>query len=290
MQLAVIDIGGTAIKYGLWNETSGVFQVESVATEAHQGAEHILARIVHCLQSLQPFDGIAVSTAGTVDAETGIILYATDAIPGYSGFEVKSYLEERFHLPVAVENDVHCAALSVREEIQDALIITLGTGIGGSLLQNGEVYKGSNSLAGAIGHMTLYPNGELCKCGRMGCYEQYASVSSLSRRIWEANGKPLPVPLFFEKMPTTKLFQEVFQNWIYDVATGLASAIHLLGVDKVYVGGGITAQQDVIFFPLQQALKERLLEPFQEKVRIERIEFGNDANLYGAAQHFINQN
>lgn len=292
MELAVIDIGGTAIKYGRWTE-HGVTAVQSVTTDAHEGAQRVVERVKACIESLVkalPVDGIAVSTAGTVDATTGKIRYATEAIPGYSDYPLKDVLYKHFRVPVSVENDVHCAALSVLPTLEfhdSALILTLGTGIGGSLVVGGELYKGQHALAGAIGHMVLYPQGELCSCGRRGCYEQYASVSALSRRIWEANGRPLPVPVFFDHLAENADFQAVFSRWIDDVATGLASAIHLLAPKVVYIGGGITAQQDVLFGPLESAVASKLLPSFTGSVAIRPIAFGNDANLDGAARHYL---
>lgn len=293
MELAVVDIGGTAIKYGHWTEEGGVTAVESVPTEAHEGAVKVVERVKVCIESLMKssrVDGIAVSTAGTVDAWTGTIRYATDAIPGYTGYPLQDVLADHFGIPVSVENDVHCAALSVLPTLRlhdSALILTLGTGIGGSLLLSSELYKGHDSLAGAIGHMVLYPNGEHCSCGRRGCYEQYASVSALSRRIREANGRPLPVPVFFDHLEENTQFQAVFSRWIEDVATGLVSAIHLVAPKTVYIGGGITAQGDTLFDPLRRKIDSLLLPSFQGSVTISPVAFGNDANLDGAARHYL---
>lgn len=158
-----MDIGGTSIKYGLINEAGEILVSKQRATEAYQGGSSILAKAVEIVEEYtkkQVIHGICISTAGMVDVEKGEIFYASDAIPGYTGAKFKTVLEERFHVPCEVENDSNCAGLAeyvsgAAKGCKNALILTIGTGIGGCAIINGSVYHGFSGSACEIGYMCM---------------------------------------------------------------------------------------------------------------------------------------
>lgn len=222
MEVLVIDIGGTNIKYALATRDGQLSFKGSMPTQAFKGAELLfekVGQIVLEIQQKRKIDGIAISTAGQVDAQSGVIVHATDAIPGYTGFLLKERLEKNFKLPVSVENDVHCAALGElwkgNVPTHDFLALTIGTGIGGAVVINGEIYHGATYSAGEIGHMTLIYNGLPCNCGHKGCYERYGSAQALDLMISEFIGD-ISTQTFLNKLkrgnPNTYMY--LINGWI----------------------------------------------------------------------------
>ena len=140
MKILVFDIGGTAIKHGCWID-GALVEVHETPTEAKKGGRHIVNTLIALIEAQSGYDAIGISTAGQVNADGGYIIYANENIPGYTGTQIKAELEERFHVPVAVENDVNAAALG--EAIYGAgldhpnfLCLTYGTGVGGAIVQD----------------------------------------------------------------------------------------------------------------------------------------------------------
>lgn len=159
--VAALDIGGTSIKSGLWDGTR-LLRTAEQDTNAKNGGAYVMERAIEILKSYQPFDAIGISTAGQVDSVRGCIRYANENIPGYTGMEVRRILEEEFHVPVAVENDVNAAAageaaFGAGKEEKDFLCITYGTGVGGAIVINGSVYTGSAFSAGEFGGILVHP-------------------------------------------------------------------------------------------------------------------------------------
>lgn len=154
-----IDIGGTAIKYGIICENAEIMMKETMKTEAEKGGSAILEKVFVIVEKLQgriqeKASGICISTAGMVNTEQGAIFYSAPLIPNYTGMQFKKLLEDKFKIPCEVENDVNCAGLAeyrsgAAKGSHVALILTIGTGIGGSIIMDGEVYHGfSNSACG----------------------------------------------------------------------------------------------------------------------------------------------
>ncbi len=297
MNIGAIDIGGTTIKTAIATEHGELRTLLSYPTEAMSGGDHVVSTVLSICKDMQlkeDIQGIAISTAGQVDAEQGTILFATDNIPGYTGMEVKKIVSSALQLPVAVENDVNCTALGEQWQgaargIDDFLTLALGTGIGGALFLNGELYRGATSSGGELGHMILYPKGKLCTCGQNGCYEQYASSAALVRKAEQQFGT-LSLPDFFVKVRQgDAAAADVFEEWIDDLTTGLGSLIQVLNPAAVVIGGGISAQGRFLKEAIRPALDSKLMPNHKEGLQILLAEKGNDANLLGAVRHFLNR-
>lgn len=184
MKILVFDIGGTAIKYGICQD-GHLMETSECPTEAYKGGPHILETICTLAEQSLPFDAIGISTAGQVNPEEGYIIYANSNIPDYTGTQFQKILQERFHVPVAVENDVNSAALG--EAIFGAgkgkdsfLCLTYGTGVGGAIIENKQVYHGSSFSAGEFGAIITHAEEKLAGTDPFdGCYERYASATAL---------------------------------------------------------------------------------------------------------------
>ena len=159
-----IDIGGTAIKYGIIGEDAKIMLKKSMPTAAGKGGPAILDKVIgivnEMLVSHSEIAGICISTAGMVDTETGSIFYSAPLIPNYAGTQFKKILEEKFQIPCEVENDVNCAGLAeykngAAKGSKVALVLTIGTGIGGCILLEGKVFHGFSNSACEVGYMHM---------------------------------------------------------------------------------------------------------------------------------------
>jgi glucokinase len=298
MLLAVFDIGGTSIKYGVLTGTGGILKHESIPTQAYLGGVSVIHKVISIVKEIEltkKLDGIAISSAGQIDSVGGKVLHATNNIPHYSGLNIKELVERETNLPVSIENDVNCAALGEfwkgsAQYTDNFLCITIGTGIGGALFLNGALYKGAGFAAGEIGHMTLYPDGRGCTCGNTGCFEQYASSLALEKQILKAFGEEIALRHFFDLVREGQ-DQSVlcFGSWLEDLSTGLSSVIHLLNPELIVIGGGVSAQGEFLLRKIEDAVSSKVMPTFRERVTFRMASNGNRANLLGAAKHFITE-
>jgi glucokinase len=179
MNVLAIDIGGTSIKICMTNKNGNISMYKEIDSEAMQGGPHLVDNLIQVIEeTYTEFEAIGISTASQVNSEEGTIIYANENFPNYKGMNLKSIFEDKFEIPVKVENDVNAAALGEKhfgagQEFNDFLCLTYGTGIGGAIVIDSTVYKGLNGSAGEFGHLMLHPGGEKCNCGCVGCYEMY---------------------------------------------------------------------------------------------------------------------
>ncbi|WP_077325201.1 ROK family protein [Virgibacillus siamensis] len=296
MQLAVFDIGGTSIKYGIVNEEGEFLHTDSFATEAHLGGESVIGKvadIANILKRQYTIDGISISSAGQIDSVSGTVVFATDNIPGLTSLPIAEMVSSHTGLPVKVENDVNCTALGEYWQgaavgTEDFLCVTIGTGIGGALFLDGKIYTGHNYSAGEIGHINLYPNGKSCTCGNNGCFERYASSSALEGLIGTRLGYQLELKKFFDLLLAgDEPCREIFERWIDDLTTGLQSLVHIFNPELIVIGGGISAQGQFLLRAINTALMKKLMPNHRKSLTVKLAENDNKANLLGAAKHFM---
>lgn len=286
MKIAVLDIGGTAIKSGIWDGQtfSSCGEDKTETTKGGEGVLQCMKDILHRLHA-EEADAIGISTAGDVNAETGTIHYANQNIPGYMGTEIAKNLEKEFGVPVAVENDVNAAALGeyvagAGRETSCFLCLTYGTGIGGGIVINGEVLEGKNWAAANFGGILIHP--EKRKPGRQlsGCYERYASTMALVRNAEKIDSQLNSGRRIFEAIDRLEV-KEIVDCWIDEITYGLISLIHIFDPDKIALGGGIMAQQ-YVYEEVKRKTIERVENNFKD-IQLVQTELGNQAGMMGAA-------
>lgn len=289
MNHLVVDIGGTAIKSALYTPSGELAEFRETPSDGREGAQALLSRLHDLIGSYaaQGFDRIGVSTAGQVDCVAGRIIFANDNIPGYTDTPLAEILTNDWQVPVDVENDVNAAALGEAffgsaHGISDFLCLTYGTGIGGAIVMNGQIYRGMSGLAGEFGHLVTHAQDGLpCTCGQYGCYEQYASAAALVRQAvginpaW-SNGRLLTAARDAAE-PGVEL---VLENWAREVACGLSSLIHSFNPSLIVLGGGILSDEDVFRRILSHTI-ERTMPSFAHGLQIRPAMLGNQAGLYG---------
>ena len=295
MILLAIDIGGTAVKLGLLRE-DGAILARTEASVCFDGYQTPILDTV--LQAAERFlkaqgaavAGIGVSATGQIDTALGAVAGTNGKIPRYEGSEIKKTLEKRFAVPVWALNDANAAVLGecflgAGKGYRDVLMVTLGTGVGGGLVLNRRVYGGARGFAGELGHFSLYQDGPRCACGKRGCYENYASTTALVRAAGVENGRAL-----FERVRAgDREMQAILDKWLDDVAAGLTGLIHIFNPEIVLVGGGVSAQEDLLIAPLRRKVLSGMMPRFAENLRVERASLGNDAGMIGALRFWLDQ-
>ena len=259
MKILTFDIGGTAIKIGVINENGNIIEKKELETRAKDGGEALLLRLFNEIEGYKNIDRIGISTAGQVDVKTGSVIFATENLPGWTGMKIKERIEKKFSIQTNVENDVNCAALGEAHfgtgiGYKDFLCLTYGTGIGGAIIQNGDVYHGSTCAAGEFGHMITHGDGIICNCGGRGCYEKYASTTALIKAIKDFNNKSSTSmqryidgrQIFERVLFGDKDYIKIVDSWINEILIGLTSIIHFYNPSLIILGGGIMQQDYII--------------------------------------------
>ena len=288
MKFLAIDIGGTAIKYGIADENIEISKAFEIPSNTKLGASHIIKEVFEIIESCKnDIAAVGISTAGQVDSDRGKLLYANDNFPDYTGTEFSKLIKEKFNIPAYIENDVNSAAtgeavFGAGKGCNDFICLTYGTGIGGAIWQNGKLYKGSNYSAAEFGSITTHANGRLCACGNKGCYEMYASTNALVSDVKAStgsllNGREIFSPEHFNN-PEIK---NIIDNWIDEIVIGLSSLIFVFNPSLIILGGGIM-NQNYIVEKIKDKIKERDIHSFKS-VEIKKAQLGNKAGIIGAA-------
>ncbi|WP_394789766.1 ROK family protein [Rhodoferax sp.] len=288
-KILTFDIGGTLVKLGVVDASGQVLATEQIDTDAHRGGAALLAELLDVARPLLAQHlpaGIAFSTLGIVDAATGNITGAADAIPGYLGQSPKRLFETAFGLPVLVENDVNCVAVAegwtgAASGIDNYIALTLGTGIGGGIVIGGQLYRGAHAAAGEWGYMIV--NGQL--------WEDVASLRGLATLAAQAiPGCCLDAEQVFAQYDQgDKDYLAVVQRWIQLLASGVVNLIYAFDPQRIIIGGGITGRGPVFLHELQQALDGLLHPDFRGRTEFRLAAAGNSAGMLGAARCWLQQ-
>ncbi len=298
-----VDVGGTKILSILASATE-ILDREQVASDA-DGPEilnQIEASIAALLErSSETPAAIGVGMAGFIGLD-GVARSAPNT-KGLVGVDVPGTLHAKFGIPVRVENDANCVAIATRDRVAhdtDVLVaVTLGTGIGGGVIIDGGLFRGTNGFAGEPGHMVIDPSGPLCPCGQRGCWERFASgtgLAWLARRAANAGSadslvahagsiediKGEDVSDLAAAGDTES--QTVFEEFAFYVATGVANLIVLLDPQMVVIGGGLASLGDQLLGPVQTALSDHFPSATRDRdTQIVMAPGGPDAGAWGAA-------
>ena len=288
-----IDIGGTAIKYGVADASGALHTRGSVPTEAKEyGGTGIVQKvfaIVREAQQTHGVKGVAISTAGMVDPKAGCIVHALEAaIPDYTGTDWKALMHDAFGLPASVENDVNCAALGelwqgAGRGCSSLFAMTVGTSIGGALIVDGRIVHGASGSAGEIAYMRV-PGGRLhdrCSATHL--------VSSVCRTKGLPSGSIDGRAVFDLLAKGDPAAAEEVTALVTALADAITNVVAVVNPECIVLGGGIMAQESALRPPLEAALRDRLPPRVYEVTKIAFAATGNDAGMLGALVHFLQE-
>ncbi|MGF7060899.1 ROK family protein [Brassicibacter mesophilus] len=292
--IACFDVGGTFVKYGLLKENGNIIFKSKFPSPTENCKKNIPFKIVEQIERMSnkySIDSVGISTTGKVDSKNGEIIFSSDNLPDYTGAKLSRDIEKLTGLDCSVENDVNAAALGeswkgAGKNVDTFVCITFGTGIGGAIIMDGELYKGIKNGAGEIGHMIINEGGERCSCGGSGCYERYASTAALVRQYeslaklprGSVNGK-----IIFDKVKNgDELALDIYNKFLSHIVTGLVNITHLLDPGLIVVGGGISEVGSPFFRRLNEMFAKKVMPSYGEHTEIVQADLGNDAGLVGA--------
>ncbi len=302
-----IDVGGTKIAGAVVDDRGKVVEhrrVESPATEV-KAIEGAIVDLVADLRSRHEFERVGLGAAGYVDASRARVIFAPNL--AWRDFDLRAEIERRVDLPVTIENDANAAAwgefsFGAGEDVDDLLMVTVGTGVGGGIVMAGALQRGGFGFAAEIGHLRVVPNGRECGCGNRGCFEQYASGSALLRAVREAvelgtpaaadllrraGGDPTAIsgPLVTtaaqdgDPFAVEKLAE--LGNWL---GQGVASLVTVLDPAVIVVGGGVSEAGDLLLEPMRASFFDHLpVRNHRPVAEIRLAQLGNRAGVIGAA-------
>ena len=298
MYYICIDIGGTSIKYGVLSEKGEIFIDGTVSTKVTEKENFILSDVKKLIRNIldeyrnYEIKGICVSTAGVVNPEKGEIAYAGPTIPKYTGTKIKEELEKEFSISCEVENDVNCAGLGeywkgAGKGSKSMVCLTIGTGIGGSVILDGKLLNGIGYTAGEIGYMDV--NGSYIQNIASSRY----LVEKVQKEKEEKEGITdaiTGVDIFELAKKGDEICIAGINEIISNLAVGVRNIIYLLNPEVIVIGGGITAQKEYLEEKIRKEVNDGMISDMFRKTRIELAQQRNQAGLLGALYNFLNKN
>lgn len=304
-----IDIGGTKIAAGLVDEDYQIIKKASIPTLHERPYMEIIEDMARMVEALvkdagvpkEDILGIGIGCAGTPDKENGTILFSNNL--GWYDVPLARELGQMLSLPVHLDNDANAAALGevlagAAKGARSAVMITLGTGVGGGIILDGKVYDGVNHAGAEVGHTVIVSGGEPCTCGRKGCYEAYASTTALIRMAERAarshpesqlaaslneNGSLNGLLIFGAVHAGDETAKKVLSEYLFYVSEGVINLVNIFQPEMIVIGGGISSQGELILGPVRRQLAQDVFCKAVSLPEVVCATLGNDAGIIGAA-------
>ncbi|EKN63976.1 glucokinase [Schinkia azotoformans MEV2011] len=308
--LVGVDVGGTNIKFAFLSDDGDIVYRWSIPTDVTNDGQNIIpdiaSSILHKLhennQTTNNVKGIGIGAPAFMNMETGFIFEAINL--GWKDIDIKSELERRLMLPVVIDNDANVAAIGEMWKgagigSKDLLCITIGTGIGGGIIINGEIVHGTNGMAGEIGHITVnLENGILCNCGKYGCLETKSSATGMVQQaIAEIDNHPESL-LFISYKQTGQLTAKmivqaalekdeyalkIVDTSCYYLGLAIANIANTINPSRIVIGGGVSKAGSLLLNSIQKYFNQFALPRVKMGADLAIATLGNDAGVIGAA-------
>jgi len=306
MKAVAVDLGGTNIKAAIVDKDKGIIEQTSLLTHANLGRDHLLDRIgstISDLASRHEVIGVGMGLPGMVNAEQTIVRNPPN-LPGWGEVHAAKEISDRTGLLCKIENDANIAALGslhfgAGKQFDNFIIITLGTGVGGGIILNRQLYKGSRGMAGELGHVILDYHGPLSNSVTRGTVEAYLGQRFLSRfatdLILQQTDNPLyekfhkdfdklePIDLTTAANDGNELAIEILRKSGERLGYAIINYTHMMDIRKYVLSGGVSRAGDWLFEPAREIIKKHMMLPFQEDLELVYEDLGNDSALLGAA-------
>lgn len=307
-----VDLGGTSIKSGIVETSSGkVITRTMIPTQTHLGKEVIVTNIKKSINELTKFaekrgikiDSIGLGCPGTVNVQTGEIMGMIPNLPQLKNVNMKKELKREFDAPIYIDNDANLMGLAehkfgAAKGYKNCLFLTIGTGIGGGIILDGKIFRGSKYAGAEFGHTSIKYDGRKCRCGNIGCVEAYAAAPAIGERTksflrkgkksvlynWlKGDLKKLSNKLIFEAFKKRdRLATQVVEEVSVYLGTAIASAVNLLNPEVIVIGGGV-GEAGRKFIKMIDSQVRQKVNPSAADFRMKQARMGNDAGFIGAA-------
>ncbi|MBL7186568.1 MAG: ROK family glucokinase [Phycisphaerae bacterium] len=305
-----IDVGGTNVKIGLFNTELELIRKTSITTEAEMGPEIVIDKMAKTAEdllaeaglSLQDIVAVGIGTPGPARYSEGVIIRSTN-MPKFKNVPICKMLNERLGAPIVFDNDANVAcwgeyAVGAGKGVKDIVFFTLGTGIGGGIVSNGELVHGCDENGAELGHMIIHPDGRKCNCGQKGCVEAYASADSTARRATEAleggaesslkkvldeKGRITSKDVYKHLAAGDELAKEITDGTAKALAITCINMLHTTEPKRIVFAGGMIAAGDKLLNRIKHFFNEHIWTLKKETVEICFATLGEDAGIIGAA-------
>jgi glucokinase len=292
-----LDIGGTKLAAGVVDETGAVHSFVVRPSRTELGVDAVLTDLFALGREAidrsgvgwSELEGVGIGCGGPLDAERGVLI-APPHLPGWHDVPVSALAEREFDMPVTLENDATAAAEGERRwgagaGARNMVYLTLSTGVGGGVVIDGRLYRGSSGNGGELGHVTVDWHGRRCRgCGRLGCLEAYVSGTSIAERAQEAG---LALESAEEVSAAARAgdagARAVWDETVEALSCGLISIVNLFEPELVVVGGGVTRSGDFLIAPVRDAVRAQAMRPAGDAVDVVLSAFGDRVGVAGAA-------
>lgn len=308
-----VDVGGSNIACAVVNEECEIISRSKAKTHGKTGSidyTEVLDIIIRTVNlaceaaGIKPSDAssIGIGCPGICNSDMGIVEYTNNL--GFRNVPLKTDVEDEFKIPVYLDNDANAAAFGeyiagAAMGSKNAVVITLGTGVGSGIIINGRIYRGTNFAAGEIGHTVIVADGLPCSCGRKGCFEAYSSATglvnmtkkaaaehpeSLINQLIKEDGKASARTAYKAAKLGDEVGQKVTEEYVKYLAVGIANVINTFQPDILCIGGGVCNEGSLLLNPLKEAVyKEIYSRDSKKTTRLAICTLGNDAGIIGAA-------
>ena len=287
-----IDIGGSHIGVGHVDDQGYIKNKEEIfikdKTNIENTIEEFIYRKIREMIEICPVDGIGIAVPGTVTDNK--IIKAVNL--GIENYDLASKLESEFNIPVKIKNDAKCSALAEQKfgalkGYDDAVFLCIGTGIGGAVIYDGKLLEAKKVPGFEFSHMIIKRDGNLCSCGKRGCFETYASMKRFKERISEEYNLNTfsgdKIRKFINENPNDSRLNYMINNYIEDLSIGISNLINIFEPEIICIGGSFAEYEEILYEPLKRKLLEgNLLFNKRDDIIIKHAQLKNDAGIIGA--------
>jgi glucokinase len=306
-----IDLGGTKIGTGLVSVHGEVLASDYQPTDAIQGQDAVIKRMVEAAHrvmaeagvSVNDISGVGIGSPGPLDIPKGMLIDPPN-LPTWRNVPLRQIVQDRLGVPAYLENDANAAAIGeylygAGQGTRNMIYVTVSTGIGGGLILNGQIYHGVNGSAGEIGHMTIMPRGPHCGCGNRGCLEALASGTAIAREGQELvnRGVPTLIAEIVKDAPYSVSAKnvvdamnrgdayatEIVTQAMYYLGVGMANLVNLFSPEMIVIGGGLSNLGNALLDPVRRAIRLRAFPSAAEHVTVRLAKLGAEVGIVGAA-------
>ncbi len=294
--IIAIDLGGTNLKVGLLDQSCNIRYKAVLSTNSFTRKDNLIAAITDSIQKIikdkflkkSDIQGVGLGLPGPIDVRRGIVHFFPN-IPGWKEVKLKDILQKRLGLPVHLDNDANLMALAefyrgAARKAKNAVCLTLGTGVGGGIIIEGRIYRGSTFNAGEIGHIPINEEGPRCNCSGQACIEAYVGNTRIlrkARQVFQRNISLEEVSMLAKRKNkrAIKIWQDVGRR----LGIVLSGVVNLLNPDVIVIGGGVACAGEALFRNIRQTITKRAMRVQAKHVKVLAAKLGSDAGLIGAA-------